>query len=107
MGHGDWYAVRTIFKFGQKKDGKNIFEERIVCFRAHTFEEALDKAGHEARQYASDCNLTEIGDQPEAYMQDGDDLIDSYELWSELYETYLPLTEFYADKYSKYAYLPE
>jgi len=35
-----WFGIRAIYLFGQKRDGKNIFEERIVLFSAGTAEEA-------------------------------------------------------------------
>jgi len=39
-----WFAVRSVFKFGEKKDGTNIFEERVVLFRAENEKEAFARA---------------------------------------------------------------
>jgi len=48
----EWFAVRSIFKFGEKADGTNIFEERVVGFCAADVDEALHKAEAESQQYA-------------------------------------------------------
>lgn len=102
-----WFAVRTVFTFGKKPDGKNIFEERIVCFRAEEVDQALDKAAEEAATYADENDLIEIHDESVAYVQDGDALIDGYELWSMLYESELSLDEFYERRYSRFTYTPD
>lgn len=52
MGFGmGWYAIRTVYHFGTKSDGTNIFEERMVAFEAASFDEALQKADEEAAKY--------------------------------------------------------
>jgi len=35
-----WFGIRAIYHFGQKKNGTNIFEERIAVFSAGTAKEA-------------------------------------------------------------------
>ena len=102
----DWFAVRSVYLFGVKRNGRNIFEERIVCFRAASADEAHGKAAEESRQYAEDNGL-EAHPERESYEQDGDDLIDGYELWSELFEADQSLGEFYASRYTKYDYVPD
>ncbi len=101
-----WYAVRSVYHFGTKEDGKNTFEERIVCFEASDFEEANTKAINESKEYAAD-NGFEVHDEQLTYKQDGESLIDGYELWSELYESDQSLNEFYEDRYKKYIYHPD
>ena len=44
-----WFGVRTIYLFGTKQDGTNVFEERVVTFSATTEDEVLAKAEREAR----------------------------------------------------------
>lgn len=101
-----WYGIRTVYHFGTKQDGTNVFEERVVVFSAQTDEEALAKAEREADQYASANNLQR---HPwlEAYHQDGDALIDGYEVWSELYESAEDLETFFQSRYEKYSYRPD
>jgi len=38
------------------------------------------------------------------YQQDGEKLIDGYEVWSELYESDKSLPDFYKSQYSRYCY---
>lgn len=102
----NWYGIRTIYHFGAKSDGKNIFEERIVVFCGKTEEEAHEKASKEAEEYGK-SNGFEVHPHQEGYLQDGDKLIDGYEVWSELYESSDNLNQFYKKKYSKYEYHPE
>jgi hypothetical protein len=108
MAHGEWFAVRTVFKWNRwKADGKNIFEERIVCFKAKDDQEAFSKAERESAQYAADNNMSQTHGDVVCYMQDGDDLIEGYEVWSELYESNLSLEQFYVQRYGKYEYHPD
>jgi len=102
----NWYAVRTVYHFGTKPDGTNIFEERIVAFQAASFDEAHQKADAEAAKYEQDHGLTAHEDQL-SYQQDGDELIDGYEIWSQLFEASLSLNEFYAERYTRFDYHPE
>lgn len=101
-----WYAVRTVYHFGVKFDGKNVFEERVVCFEAPGWPEAHSKAEKESAAYAKENNFVA---HPEysGYEQDGKALVDGYELWSELFESSETLEEFYANRYGKYEYHPE
>ncbi|MDH1262925.1 hypothetical protein [Pseudomonas sp. GD03944] len=100
-----WYAVRNVYLFGKKNDGKNIFEERIVCFEAPNFETAHLKGAQESAEYAECCGFVSHSEQF-CFLQDGEDLIDGYEVWSELYESNKNLATFYADRYSSYEYIP-
>jgi hypothetical protein len=98
-----WFAVRNVYLFGVKDDGVNIFEERIVCFMAKDFSEAHEKGKEESQAYAS-SNSFVAHDEQLVYRQDGEPLIDGYEVWSELYESNLSLDSFYNKRYSKYIY---
>lgn len=101
-----WFGIRAIYHFGQKKDGTNIFEERVVVFSASTAEEALAKAEREADAYANTLNMHR---HPylEAYRQDGDALIDGYEVWSQLFESATDLESFVKSRYDQYEYRPD
>lgn len=101
----NWYAIRTIYLFGSKADGTNVFEERVVCFSASTWDEAFSKARAESQAYA-EANDYEAHPDQSGYEQDGDDLIDGYEVWSELFEARLDLQAFYERRYSVYKYSP-
>ena len=98
-----WYGVRSLYHFGVKPDGTNIFEERIVCIEATSFDEAHDKAHRESETYASD-NGFEWYPETIAYEQDGDTLIDGYEVWSELYESNDSLDSFWHSRYGRFQY---
>lgn len=101
-----WFGVRSLFHFGVKPDGTNIFEERIVCIDAPTLDAAHDKAHLEAQAYATDNGITW---HPEtvAYEQDGDPLIDGYEVWSELFESRESLESFWHHRYRRFEYHPD
>jgi hypothetical protein len=101
-----WFAVRSIYLFGQKADGTNVFEERVVCFQAESADAAHDKAKLESERYAADHGF-EVFPEREGYEQDGDSLIDGYEVWSVLFESRDSLSDFYAARYTKYDYKPE
>ena len=101
----NWYAVRTLYAFGIKDDSTNVFEERIVCFSALSADEAFQKSERESERYAAD-NRLEAHPERELYVQDGERLIDSYELWSQLFESELSLHEFYRQRYEIYRYSP-
>jgi hypothetical protein len=101
-----WYAIRTVYLFGVKADGTNVFEERVVCFEAESSDEAHEKAGAESDQYARDNDM-EAHPEQIAYLQDGDALIDGYEVWSELYDSRQPLAAFYEARYSAYDHEPD
>jgi len=53
----NWFAIRATYLFGKKRDGSNIFEERIVVFSARTVEKAFVKAEKEAAKYAKFHNI--------------------------------------------------
>lgn len=101
-----WFGIRTVFYFGAKASNLNVFEERVVCFEAADFEAAHKKAKAEAEQYAL-VNGFELYPTQVAYEQDGENLIDGYEVWSELFESPMPLNEFWAMRYKNYEYKPE
>ena len=101
-----WCAVRSVYLFGQKSDGTNIFEERVVCFLADSIDEAFAKAAREAERYAA-ANGFEVHADQDLYVQDGEALIDGYEVWSVMLEGRESLTEFYAKRYQKLDYHPE
>lgn len=101
-----WFGIRAIYVFGKKKDGTNLFEERIVVFSGSTADEALGKALEEADAYATQLQMVR---HPVlvAYEQDGDALIEGYEVWSELYESTEDLEAFVASRYGRYEYHPD
>ena len=101
-----WFAIRTVYHFGEKSDGTNVFEERVVCFCAESSEEAHSKASAESANYEAQNHVTAHPEQS-GYEQDGEALIDGYELWSELFESRDTLDQFYARRYGQYEYHPE
>jgi hypothetical protein len=100
-----WYAIRTVYLFGQKPDGTNVFEERVVAFEAASWDEANAKGDAESTAYA-DANGFEAHPEQSGYEQDGAALVDGYEVWSELFEARLGLEEFYQQRYAAYDFEP-
>jgi hypothetical protein len=101
-----WFAIRTVYHFGVKKDGTNVFEERVVCFEADSSAQAHEKAQVEADAYASKHNYLKHPEQS-GYQQDGTPQVDGYEVWSELFQSREPLKKFYAKRYETYLYTPD
>ncbi|MFO0758139.1 MAG: hypothetical protein U0359_16710 [Byssovorax sp.] len=101
-----WYAIRTVYLVGSKSDGANVFEERAVCFSASSWEEAHRKAGVESQEYAG-ANGFEAHAEQVGYEQDGEPLLDGYEVWSEFFESKLDLDDFYRARYLAFLYTPE
>jgi hypothetical protein len=95
--------------WGQKTDGTNVFEERVVAFKALSDQEAFEKAKIEAKEYSKEREDGEYECYPEQvlYLLDEEELIDGYEVWSEMFEAKLSLNEFYDNRYSQYEYHPE
>jgi hypothetical protein len=103
-----WFGIRTIFLWGERtKDGLNVFEERVVVFSAETTEKAFAKAEREAADYAATNRMKAQHGWQVAYHQNGDPLIDGYEVWSELYQSSEDLESFVKSRYEKYEYHPD
>lgn len=105
---GSWYGVRSLIqmKANEAIDGY-VYEERIVCFQADSEDILLEKAELEVSSYVEINGFINYHSQFSFYLQDGDALIDGYELWSILYASNLPLDAFYEEKYIKDLHLPE
>jgi hypothetical protein len=101
-----WFGVRSLCLFGKKKDGKNIIEERVLVFSGCDEKEAFSKALAELDEYTK-CLKTVGYPEVVGYEQDGDELIDGYEVWSELYETAEDLDAFFQSRYGKFKYQPD
>jgi hypothetical protein len=101
-----WYGIRSIYLFAAKPNGVNVFEERIVCIEAAGFDEAHAKGAKEAKAYAKENGLERHPDQV-AYEQEGEYLVDEYEVWSELYESADTLQSFWDRRYAQYEYRPD
>lgn len=104
--HIDWYGIRTVYHFGKKKYGTNLFEERICVFSGKDSDEAFEKAQQEADEYVKGQKMTWYPLQ-ESYLQDGDPLIDGYEVYSEVFEFDGDLETFYKERYARYDYTPD
>ena len=101
-----WFAVRSVYLWGRKSDGTNVFEERVLCFQAGSPDEAYAKAKRESDGYAA-ANRFDVHPERDAYELDDDALIDGHEVWSLMLESRQPLPEFYRSRYSDYEYHPE
>ena len=97
------YAIRTVYLFGVKPDGRNVFEERVVAFNAESWAEAHAKGEAEAERYTQQNDFVQHPEQS-GYVQDGHVFPDGYEVWSELFESSAALPEFYAKRYQQFEY---
>ena len=77
-----------------------------MVFEASSADEAFEKAERESEEYACSNNF-EAHPERESYEQDGDPLIDGYEVWSVMFEARLSLDDFYTSRYTRYGYHPE
>ena len=84
MAHQSWYSVRSIFRSDRTEDGKpcRTFEERVVLFRAASFEEALAKGEVEAKRYAADWPHPKVLDHIVALHIHDEELREGDEVWS-------------------------
>ena len=101
-----WYAIRTVYQFGQKADGTHVFEERVVAVEADSWEHASAKGDAEAEAYAAE-NGFEAHPEQIAYELDGAARGDCEELWSDMFQARLSLAAFYAQRYEAYAFVPD
>lgn len=105
----NWYAVRSVYLWGQKSDGTNVFEERVVALSAPSESEALVKARAEAEAYRVQRRDVSYERHPQfvLYRLDGGATSDGAEVWSEMFESYESLQQFYASRYERYEYHAE
>ena len=101
-----WYAIRTVYLFGQKADGSNVFEERVVCFQAASWDEANAKADAESSRYA-EANGFEAHPEQSGYELDAATLVDGHEVWSEMFQSREDLPAFYRQHYEACAFVPD
>ena len=105
----DWYGVRSVFHMFMKESGVNVFEERVVCFEAASYEELFEKSAREAERYARGDGSMGASAHPDqiSYQIDaesGAKLVDGLELWSQLFEFRGTLEEFYSKRYDVYEF---
>lgn len=84
-----WYSVRSVFRSDRTEDGqpRRSFEERVVLFRAASFEDALTKGEAEARRYSADSPRYHMLNHLVAYYIHSDDVLcDGDEVWSSVRE---------------------
>jgi hypothetical protein len=61
----EWYSVKGLFRWYMKNDGStNQIEERVVLFKAESFDQALDLAEAEAVKYCQDDASANFGVEP-------------------------------------------
>jgi hypothetical protein len=60
-----WYAVRSVFR--SPGEAESAYEERITLWQAGSLEQALEKAGAEAEEYAEFIGATYLSDFGQAY----------------------------------------
>ena len=105
----NWYAVRSVYLWGQKSDGTSVFEERVVAFTAASEDEAWVKVHAEAEAYRLERTDVTYERHPSGVMYQLDEgaASDGAEVWSEMFEANETLELFYANRYGRYDYEPE
>lgn len=100
------YAIRTLYLFGQKADGTHVFEERVACVVAASWDEASAKGDAESTAYAQ-ANGFEAHPEQAAYELEGDVRLDGQEVWSEMFEARMSLADFHRARYAAFAFVPD
>ena len=104
-----WFGIRTIHSFGTKRDGTNLFEERFNVFGGANHDEAFAKAQKVAAEYAKPWHPEQIAYFLDDYFLDKPppEIVEDFEVWSEVFEFPGTLDEFVAARYSKFDYHPD
>ncbi len=60
MNDQPWYGAKCVFRHNDRKDDdNNMYEERIVLFKAENIDEAIIRAENEAKQYVNELSNCE------------------------------------------------
>lgn len=88
-----WYSARTFYRWLTWDN--RPYEERVVLFRARSFDEAIELAERESAEYARESDF-EVLDLVQAYrISDGDEEVGAgTEVYSQLRALDLPANEF-------------
>jgi hypothetical protein len=104
----DWFGIRTVLHFGRKKDGTNLFEERVCVFSGVDSDEAFEKAEKEADKYCADLDFGSVWyPEQEAYTLFWEVITEGYEVFSQVFEFDGDLDTFYEERYKRYEYTPD
>src|SRR5204863_9676554 len=87
-----WYSVRCVLR-SPWSEGGFLYEERITIWRVASFEEAVERAERDAREYASDVDAEYVG-LAQAYHLAEDRLEDGAEVFSLARVSDLPTNDF-------------
>jgi len=81
---GTWFAAKSLHLHRDLKGdrGGSCYEERIVLIRAATVDEALRRAGREARRYAAGQKAVDFLGYLAVFHLSGDELEDGLEVYS-------------------------
>lgn len=78
-----WFTTKTIFSIPNREElGKFLYEERVLLWRASSFEEAFSLAANEAREYEEIVDGIRFLGRCDAYRIDDDLVGHGTELWS-------------------------
>lgn len=93
-----WFAVRCIVHYGAGTEDGPLFEERITLWRAATFDEAVERAEVEARDYASVVGGRVVEFAQCFRLSDGEEIQDGTEVFSLMRNSGLP-PDRYVDRF--------
>jgi len=78
-----WYAIKCIFEVPAREElGKHLYEERVLLWKAESFEEAFEFAKKEAKEYEKEAEGISFIGRSDAYEIDHDIIGHGSELWS-------------------------
>jgi len=78
-----YYAVKCIFSVPPREElGKYLYEERVLLWRAESFDEAFEMAKREAAEYESENEGVSFTGRSDAYEIVDDIIGHGSELWS-------------------------
>jgi hypothetical protein len=91
-----WYAVRCLLFFESEPsdEATATYEERITLWRAHSFDDAIERAEADAKAYADLLDGKYIGLAQAFYLSEEGEVGDGAEIFSLMRRSSLPNSEY-------------
>jgi hypothetical protein len=95
MGNESWYATKCIFLHAETKRGhKQMYEERVVLLKARSFDDAIDRAETEAKEYCHDLDGCKYVGYVDAFLLSDGRIGDGTEIFSSMRRSELKPKEY-------------
>src|SRR5688572_23883013 len=89
-----WFSVRCVFSHPSDTDGQTLYEERVTLWRAGSFDEAVQRAEAEAKEYAENLDMQYVGLAQAYHLAVADAPSDGDEVFSLFRSSGLPSAEY-------------